>query len=598
MKHTFKLTIGLGILFSFLFYKQEIGLNAFLFTILLIIFLATRYPVFFLKKESLICGICSLLSAFFVYWNNSDISLIAWFISLAGLMSFKGEGNFTIPNYVITYWLNLFSSPIIILYKCLQSNPKTEQNEIPDDTQKLKKTFSYITILVLVVTFFLIYQSANPLFYQFTKDIKLSDLDMGFLLFSSFGTLVVFIFAYNTTIKVFFKIESKGQVNIQQDALNSFYPKYKLNAVNLLFIILNVMLIFINLLDINYLYMAHALPEGITHAEFVHNGVGTLICSIILGTVIICFLFKGNLNLNEENKVIKLFVYLWIFQNIFMVISTIIRNNLYVDSYGLTGKRIGVYYYLSLAIIGLLTVAYKIRRQKTTYFLYATNSWIWYIVLVISSAVNWENFIYTFNFHRYNRTGKIDLEYASDFTSTNLPELITQLEIGKNWNCSNTYMYASSGCDASNLVYQRFMEFLYRYKNTKWQSSNLKDKKMYKELLILDERNQFDSLTLTNINIYNLGHDPLKILSSLKNIHSIEIPADIPLSSLYLLKNIERIKWYGTNINRLKYFKKLQKLKVLEVPVCSEKSIEIIKSILPNVTVVKNDTEISYLPAR
>ena len=58
------------------------------------------------------------------------------------------------------------------------------------------------------------------------------------------------------------------------------------------FFILNAMLLFINLLDVNYLYLGSGMPLGMTHKQFVHKGVDTLIFSIVLGIVVMLF-FRG-----------------------------------------------------------------------------------------------------------------------------------------------------------------------------------------------------------------------------------------------------------------------------------------------------------------
>lgn len=75
-----------------------------------------------------------------------------------------------------------------------------------------------------------------------------------------------------------------------------------------LFVMLNLMLLFINVLDVIYLYVSDSLPEGITHTQFVHNGVGMLILSIILGISIILYVFRNALHFDKDNRIIKALV--------------------------------------------------------------------------------------------------------------------------------------------------------------------------------------------------------------------------------------------------------------------------------------------------
>ncbi|MDB5227110.1 MAG: hypothetical protein JWN78_1303 [Bacteroidota bacterium] len=589
MKHLSKLTISLGVLFSYLFYRQNIGLNALIFSMMLI-FLSFRHPGSLKKKTGIICGGSALLAGLFVYLNNSTLSIIAWYISLMSLLSFKDEGNFTIPTYVFTYIINLLSLPFVFLYKRIFS-PKKEisDQETNDPTDKINKIWGYVVVIIVVCIFFFVYQKSNPLFYQYTKDMNLGDIDFGFIFFSILGCLLISVYAYDTAVKILFWIENKQENTIPAPgSFNASPPKYKIQTIGLLFIMLNGMLIFINLLDVNYLYLAHALPKGITHAQFVHNGVGILIFSIILGTSIICYLFRGKLNFIDENKTIKILVYVWILQNVFMVISTVIRNGLYVVSYGLTGKRIGVYYYLAFAIIGLMLVAFKIKKQKTIYFLYAANTWVWYIVLIISSSISWENLIYKNQADRFLKTGKIDYKYVSHFTNTNLPELVALFKIGKAWNCDSELSYSEFSCDDYMRVNEKLVLFLDKYKNTQWQSQNINDTRTYQQLLALNAAHQFDSISLVNITYYNYQTDLIKLLSCLTNIRKIEVPDTAELENLYLLKNTEKVMWYGTDVNQLKYFVKMSNLKELDLPNFSNTDIQTFEAFLPNVTITRN----------
>jgi hypothetical protein len=332
------------------------------------------------------------------------------------------------------------------------------------------------------------------------------------------------------------------------------------------------------------------MPKGITQAQFVHNGVGTLILSIVLGASIICYLFKGELNFIQENKTIKLLVYVWIAQNIFMVFSTMLRNNLYVHNCGLTGKRIGVYYYLFFTIIGLLFTAYKIYKQKTVYFLYSTNTWIWYIVLVISCSINWESIIFNDQLKRYNTTKTLDFEYATRFDNSNLPELITLFNVGNkdsiDLNSSNNIYTICR--DYNNLkikVENDVVDFLLEQDAAEWQSYNKIDNETYEQILMLNQQQQFK-----NIKLYagtsNESETPIRAISCLTQLKTLIIFDEVvDFKNLSLLKNVEKVIWHGENLMSLKYFKSMKNLKELELPNMIEPSKGYFQNILPGVVV-------------
>lgn len=601
MQHKFKLTIFGGIIFSYLFYQQQLGLNALVFSIILLIFMFIQYPTFFRNKFALLCTFGTLFSAFFIYWNNSTVSYYAYFISMFGIMAYKDEGNFTIFNYALTYIINFVSTPVVILNKDRKIIEKVDsETDLVEDTytDKIKQILGYLVVVIIIIVFFFVYQDANPLFYQYTKNLSLFNIDYGFILFSLLGMIVLFTLFYKTAIRILFNIESKQSNDIYAEQfLHTFLEKYKLHTTVFLFVVLNIMLLFINSLDVNYLYLSHTMPKGITQAQFVHNGVGTLIFSIVLGASIICYLFKGELNFIQENKTIKLLVYAWIAQNIFMVISTLLRNNLYVQNCGLTGKRIGVYYYLFFTIIGLLFTAYKIHKQKTVYFLYATNTWIWYIILVISASVNWENIIFKDQIKRYTKTGVLDYEYATRFTETNLPELISLFHVGKADSIelkdpNNIFSKCADYNHLKSNVETHFITYLLQKNEKEWQSYHKINQESYKKILKLNQQHQFDNVTLYQ-DASKYTQTPIKAISCLTNINTLIIEDNsADLKDLYLLKNVEKVVWFGTNYSQLKYFKLMKNLRQLELPNATESSKKYIEDVLPDITITTNATEV------
>ena len=80
-----------------------------------------------------------------------------------------------------------------------------------------------------------------------------------------------------------------------------------------------------------------------------------------------------------------------------MIASTFIKNSEYIAVQGLTYKRLGVYAFLILAIIGLVFVFLKITKQKTNAYLANQMVWYFYGTVLICSFVNWGNLITNYN---------------------------------------------------------------------------------------------------------------------------------------------------------------------------------------------------------
>ena len=112
--------------------------------------------------------------------------------------------------------------------------------------------------------------------------------------------------------------------------------------------------------------------------------------------------------------------YAWIVQNIVLVVMAAFKNQVYIEAYSLTLKRIGVYYYLAFSILGLLLTLYKIYFRKDTWFLFRSNSFGIYIVLILSCAFNWNMIVTQYNL---KNSKQIDAVYLKSLGYENYPLL-------------------------------------------------------------------------------------------------------------------------------------------------------------------------------
>ncbi|WP_462220897.1 DUF4153 domain-containing protein, partial [Ferruginibacter sp.] len=148
------------------------------------------------------------------------------------------------------------------------------------------------------------------------------------------------------------------------------------NTVGILsLVMLNILLLFINAIDIVYVWFGFNYTPNLNLKEYVHEGTGMLIFSIVLAMLVLLFFFRGNLNFYKKNKWLRYGAYGWIFQNAVLVISVLLRDYYYIQHMGLAYKRIGVLVFLSMVLMGLITVFIKIYQRKTSYYLLRVNGW-------------------------------------------------------------------------------------------------------------------------------------------------------------------------------------------------------------------------------
>jgi hypothetical protein len=101
-------------------------------------------------------------------------------------------------------------------------------------------------------------------------------------------------------------------------------------------------------------------------------------------------------------------------------------------------KRIGVFFFLILVAIGLLSMLIKINQKRSTYFLLRINSWSVYILLIVLSCINWDETIVKFNIHHWNKK-EVDVDFyyelsprVSYYLYQNLPIIKEQIDGNQN----------------------------------------------------------------------------------------------------------------------------------------------------------------------
>ena len=247
-----------------------------------------------------------------------------------------------------------------------------------------------------------------------------------------------------------------------------FHPlslKFELKTGMTLLVLLNLLLFVFNAMDLGYVLGA-TLPEGVSYSKYVHQGVYTLISSIVLAILIIIYFFRGNLNFYRKNTTLLTLTYVWIAQNTVLALGIAYKNGLYIEEYSLTYKRIGVFVYLLLVTAGLLTTYVKTRQKKNHWYLLRKNTWIAYSLLVTMSFVDWDYIITKVNLTK-NRD--IDYTYLLKLSDSGLPLLMEQ-QLGTH-------------------PYDRWLEnkrngFTIRLQDGGWQSWNYRDYQIAKQLNI------------------------------------------------------------------------------------------------------------------
>jgi len=402
-----------ALLFSLLFYRQNLGVNMLLFSIIVVLAVIIIRPETKSNKSFLLSATLYIISSIFVFTVNSFLAIsscILAFIVFAGSIS-------GLKNAVYIQWLNgLYQSTLGFLHQKINPSKK-----VPNLESSYNYKFIFLTttiVITLVVIFTSLYGKANPIIGEWVNAINLDFINFNWILITWMGYYLI----TNLTSKAELDIIT----TIDRDASTFLIPKAisklnvgKVHQENILGTVLlgalNTLIIIFITTDVWYV-LNDPLANAVTLSTTVHDGVSALISSIVIAITTILILFRGDLNFYKKNKNLKHLTYLWIALNILIILLTAYKNYLYSSGFGLTYKRIGVFIYLALCISGMITTSFKIFNKQNLLFMLKANTRVAFILLILISSFSWDRTITTYNLSKVESP---DINYLLSIGNSN-----------------------------------------------------------------------------------------------------------------------------------------------------------------------------------
>ncbi len=589
------------IIYSWMFYQQSAGLNFLIFTFALIVGLLALNKTLIKDAAWITSATCSVITAVAVFYYGSRIAVVSNFISISLMSALSVSRGASVFS---SLFFSLYSYVTSIGFMFVDLIDRNDRRNKDKTNRRGMKLLMWIVIIFIVLFFFFLYQKANPLFRNLTEKINLDFITLGWIFFTFFGFILLYGFYYHRNIACWYNKEKICSDNLNQESISNkeikFFGKtidlYAENkAGTILFVLLNILLLIVNVLDIVYLWSGGGLPEGMTYAEFVRQGTGTLIFSILIAIALILYIFRGQQNFFENNKVLVYLALLWIIQNAFMAVSTANRNLLYVAEYNLTYKRIGVLFYLLLAVIGLLFTFIKIKKRKNNLYLFRKNGWAFYLVLVFAALFNWPGIVTRYNI---SHSKELDKQYLINLSYANLPYLaalevpetdFTILPDNNDVNYENNYfMSRYRNMNSYNISYyndnfswtlhSKLYNFLSAIDSASWRSLSINKINVYKRLLEMHNEGKFKTLILrkqTNIE----QKTNLNPFAKFVNVEALDFGGN-KILKFEGLNNFTNLKVLSLSNNQLSNVKDFPYLPILKELYLSANSISTIDGLL------------------
>ena len=475
------LILGGGILFYLLFWSEKQGINLLMFDVFLLGSLGYLYRDVFQSKYVKILTAGTILTVLMVVIHNSAISKIIHFFSFVTLIGFvhREQIVFTAKG-LLEGFLELVSGP----FKPFRQEAKTTEPAKPKKRGWRRQIKLLPIPIVIFMIFYWVYYSANPKFAELSDQFW-GNFDWLWTFDIPIDKIIFFLFGLAISGGVLAKSLRKNNrkptpENLSRETIKAgvenrtfktmdLFSEYQTSL--LVFYSLCGLLLFVNLIDIRYVWFGFDPEQPQNLKQYVHSGTYLLILAIIMAMVVIIFVFRGNLNYFSKNERLKQLAYLWIGLNVVLAISVDVRNMRYIHFHGLAYKRIGVILFLGLTFYGLYTMFLKVRDKKTLAFLLHKNSWAAYFCLVFACVINWDTFITNYNLNK-NTKAEINVPWLLHTTSDkNLFQLIENQDLLKE---KESYP-KTTALNIDDLLNRKIERFEYKMSRLSWLSWNYSD---------------------------------------------------------------------------------------------------------------------------
>ena len=443
--------LGAGtILFNIIFWQEKFAVNALLFDAFILLSVFNLYPAAFTKPAMKWLLLAHIITLATLIIHNTLLSKMAFSVTLLLVVVFTQF----LHRSVWYAAASAFGNYLLFVFSFLEDIRQVKKDGIKSSGIKKILRFSIIPLMIAAV-FMLIYSFSNTVFKDVVNSMGIA-LQRFFTRFfdwfnwQRFGFLILGLFITGGLLlkmrsnyfseKEFTKHNDlwrrkhnlkKWKESAMFDLLTLFMGRFangvlalrNENTVGIIsLVMLNILLLFINAIDIIYLWFGFSYTPNLNLTDYVHEGTGMLIFSIVLAMLVLLFFFRGNLNFYKKNKWLRYGAYGWIFQNAVLVVSVLLRDYYYIQHMGLAYKRIGVLVFLLMVLMGLITVFIKILQRKTAYYLWRVNGWFGIVLLVAASSVHWDETIATYNL-AHKSTIPLDVKFLLSLSDKTLPLL-------------------------------------------------------------------------------------------------------------------------------------------------------------------------------
>ena len=457
-----------------LFYGQSTGINVLIFNVILLTILLILDKSLLRSKVWLAVAAGTLITGTGALLYGNFLSAFGNVFSLLLLTHLSASKESSLVFALVQSAWSYITIPYFKMDRLMSPQEKPENAaESRFSVGNVLKIFIPLAVLLL---FTMIYRASNPIFNKFIGRINLDFLSWGFIWFAFWGFVLVYGF-FNQHLFSSLLVTDRSKGNLLSAGIRENEPSLfdglskEAGAAILTFVLLNLLLLLVNVLDLVFI-LGGSQDSVVNYSQYVHQGINSSIFSVIIAMLVTLYFFRGNLNFIAKSRQIKTLALIWILLNAVLIFTCFYKNTGYIQESGLTHKRIGVYFYLLLTFISLVTTWIKITGMKSNWFLIRVNMWQLYLVLVFSALFNWNKIIVEYNMQYQS---SVEREYyLYSLKDPALPALLANWE-----SMPQSYAYPTSDNFFSFTLKSQTRRFIRNYQNAGWQSWNFESTRIY-----------------------------------------------------------------------------------------------------------------------
>lgn len=283
----------------------------------------------------------------------------------------------------------------------------------------------WLVPVICAAVFAMLFVAANPVLELGLRALQLRELlrylDPGRLLLWGFFALVSWPVLMPRLLRWVPLPEMQGPMLPKAESL-----VFGATAIRNSLIVFNALFAVQTAMDLLYLWGGVRLPDGVTYADYAHHAAYPLIVTAVLaGAFVLAAMRKEGPG--RSSPLIANLVYLWIAQNVWLVISSLLRLKLYVEAYALSEMRILAGIWMLLVAIGLVLILAKIVLDKSNGWLVTANCVSLAVALYGVALIDFPGVISRYNVeHSREMTGQgfpLDIGYFENLGPGTIPAI-------------------------------------------------------------------------------------------------------------------------------------------------------------------------------